>query len=203
MFSVALTGGIGSGKSTVADQLGALGAGVIDTDLLSRELTSAGHPILERIVARFGERMRLADGSLDRAAMRERVFRSVTERTRLEEILHPAIKSLMLERLSRLDAPYAVLVIPLLFETGQQHLADRVLVVDVPERLQIDRVTHRSGLSEDEILRIIASQIPRQARLERADDIIDNSGDVTAIIPRIQQLHMHYLTLAVTKNLPN
>ncbi len=196
---VALTGGIGSGKSTVADQLGAFGAGVIDTDLLSRELTVAGHPILERITAIFGDRILQADGSLDRAALRERIFHSPAARAQLEAILHPAIKDLMLERLATLEAPYSVLVIPLLFETGQQTLADRVLVVDVPESVQIERVKRRSGLPEDEITRIIASQIPRHERIARAHDIIDNSGDTAALSPQVQYLHARYLHLAHAK----
>ena len=196
MFTVALTGGIGSGKSTVAERLGALGAGVIDTDLLSRELTIAGHPILERLAAMFGASILLADGALDRAALRERVFHCPAERGQLEAILHPAIRDLMLERLAVLAAPYAVLVIPLLFETGQEILADRVLVVDVPENIQVERVKRRGGLAEDAILRIIASQISRQTRLERADDILDNSGNPAALESQIQRLHARYLQFA-------
>ncbi|WP_295408329.1 dephospho-CoA kinase [uncultured Thiocystis sp.] len=199
MFTVALTGGIGSGKSTVAEQLGALGAGVIDTDLLSRELTAAGHPVLERIAAVFGGSILQSDGSLDRAALRERIFRSPAERAQLESILHPAIKNLMLERLATLDAPYAVLVIPLLFETGQQTLVDRILVVDVPEHVQIERVKRRSGLPEDEILRIVASQSPRQERNARADDILDNSGDTAALSSQVRHLHRRYFQFAKSK----
>lgn len=199
MYIVALTGGIGSGKSTVADQLATLGAGVIDTDLLSRELTAVGHPVLERIAAVFGDSILRSDGSLDRAALRERVFRSPAERARLESILHPAIQDLMLERLATLDAPYAVLVIPLLFETGQQSLANRILVVDVPECIQIDRVKDRSGLPEDEIRRIVASQIPRQERNAHAHDLIDNSGDPGALESQVRHLHHHYLQLAKSK----
>jgi dephospho-CoA kinase len=196
MFSVALTGGIGSGKSTVADQLAVLGAGVIDTDVLARELTAVGQPLLQHIAVNFGAEMLLADGALDRAALRQRVFQSPSERKRLEALLHPAIEALMLERRAALTAPYAVLVIPLLFETGQQQWAQRVLVVDVPEAVQIERVQQRSGLATDEIKRIIASQIARAERLARADDLIDNSGNSAALIPQIKQLHERYLQLA-------
>ncbi|MBV5309180.1 dephospho-CoA kinase [Chromatium okenii] len=196
MFSVALTGGIGSGKSTVADQLAALGADVIDTDVLARELTAVGQPLLQRIAVNFGAEMLLADGALDRAALRQRVFQSPSERKRLEALLHPAIEALMLERRAALTAPYAVLVIPLLFETGQQQWAQRVLVVDVPEAVQIERVQQRSGLATDEIKRIIASQIARAERLARADDLIDNSGNSAVLIPQIKQLHERYLQLA-------
>lgn len=196
MFSVALTGGIGSGKSTVADQLAALGAGVIDTDVLARELTAVGQPLLQRIAASFGAEMLRADGALDRAALRQRVFQSPPERKRLEALLHPAIEALMLERLATLTTPYAVLVIPLLFETGQQQWAQRVLVVDVPEEVQIERVRRRSGLATDEIKRIIASQIARTERLARADDIIDNNGDLTTLPAQVQRLHRQYLQSA-------
>lgn len=198
MFIVALTGGIGCGKSSVSDRLGALGAGIIDTDLLAHELTATGSPILVQIAATFGDNMLHADGALDRAALRHAVFSNPAARRRLEAILHPAIKTLMLARLAQIDAPYAVLVIPLLFETGQQTLADRVLVIDLPEPLQIERVRQRSGLAEDEIRRIIASQIPRHERLARADDCLDNSGDRAALDAQIQPLHARYLRLANT-----
>ncbi|MBK1640651.1 dephospho-CoA kinase [Chromatium okenii] len=196
MYSVALTGGIGSGKSTVAAEFATLGAGVIDTDLLARELTAVGQPLLTQIAAACGADVLLADGSLDRAALRERVFQQPRARARLEAILHPAILELMLARRAALTTPYALLVIPLLFETGQQTVANRVLVVDVAEAVQIERVQQRSGLAPDEIQRIIASQIPRHERCARADDLLENSGAVTALLPQIAQLHAEYLRLA-------
>ena len=193
---VALTGGIGSGKTTVADRLAELGAGVVDTDQLSRELTAPGSPALERIAAVFGSAMLLPDGSLDRARLRHTVFTDPAARARLEAILHPRIQELMLERLAALQTPYALLVIPLLFETGQEGFADRVLVVDAPESLQIERVMRRSRLPEDEIRRIIASQIPRDERNARADDIIDNSGDPATLESQIQAIHTRYIEIA-------
>lgn len=199
MLVVALTGGIGSGKSTVADQLEALGAGIIDTDLLSRELTAEGSPVLDRIAAAFGKEILQSDGSLDRAALRQRIFTNADARRRLEAILHPLIRALMLERLNSMKAPYAVLVIPLLFETGQQTFADRVLVVDVPEPIQIERVKRRNGLTEDEIKRIIDTQVSREARIARADDIIDNSGEPSALASQVQAIHEHYRALAATQ----
>lgn len=198
MLVVGLTGGIGSGKSTVADALAARGAGVIDTDVLARELTAPGSPAVEEIAAAFGAEVIRPDGGLDRDALRTLVFREPEARRRLEAILHPRIKRRMLERLAGLDTPYAVLVVPLLFETDQQHLADRVLVVDVPEALQLERVRRRSGLTETETARIIASQIGRAERLARADDIIDNSGDRRALLAQIERLHRQYLQLAGT-----
>ncbi|MBK1716447.1 dephospho-CoA kinase [Thiocystis violacea] len=199
---VALTGGIGSGKTTVADRLGELGAGVIDTDQLSRELTAIGGAALGPIAATFGARVMLPDGSLDRARLRQIVFADPEARARLEAILHPGIKALMMERLAALQTPYAVLVVPLLFETGQETLADRVLVVDIPESLQIERVTRRSQIPEDEVRRIIASQIPRRERNARADDLIDNRGDLANLEHQIQRLHADYSRIAATPDSP-
>jgi dephospho-CoA kinase len=195
---VALTGGIGSGKSTVADRLAVLGAGVIDTDLLSRELTASGNPVLEQIAGTFGRGILTPDGSLDRAGLRQLIFQNEDARKRLETILHPPIRTVMLARLASLNSPYAVLVIPLLFETGQQTTADRVLVVDIPEPIQIERVMRRNGLSRDEVERIIDTQITRRERLARADDLIDNSGDLDTLEPQIQRVHANYLRLSAS-----
>jgi dephospho-CoA kinase len=195
MYRVGLTGGIGSGKSTVADRLAALGAGVIDTDLLARELTEPGTTTLARIGKEF-HGVLLPDGHLDRAALRRQVFADPLARTRLETILHPLIRTLMLERAARLTTPYAVLVIPLLFETGQESLMDRVLVVDCPEPIQIERVCRRSQLPKTEVARIIASQIPRAERLARADEVIDNGNGPDDLMPQIEHLHRAYLALA-------
>ncbi len=195
MFRVGLTGGIGSGKSTVAERFAALGAGVIDTDLLARELTEPGTPTLARIGAQFGAVI-LPDGSLNRAALRGLVFTDPGARARLEAILHPPIRGLMLERAACLETPYVMLVVPLLLESGQESLADRVLVVDCPQAAQIARVCRRSLLAQAEVERIIASQIPRARRLARADDIIDNGGQPAALGPQVERLHRAYLGLA-------
>ena len=197
MLKVGLTGGIGSGKSRVAELLAGLGAGVVDTDLIARELTEPGTPALARIAADFGVEVLSPDGALNRGALRERVFRDRAARVRLESILHPRIHDLMLERAAKLQAPYAVLVVPLLFETGQETLMDRVLVVDCPEETQIERVKRRSQLSPDEIERILASQVSRAERLARADDVIDNSGELAALAPQVERLHRSYLDLAL------
>lgn len=190
---VALTGGIGCGKSTVADALAARGAGVIDTDLIARALTEPEQPALAAIAAAFGDDLIGPEGRLDRAALRARVFDDPAARRRLESILHPLIEARMLETLATLTTPYAVLVIPLLFETGQERHADRVLVVDIPETQQMARVRERSGLADAEIARIIASQIGRTERLALADDIIDNSGDHAALLTQVERLHRAYL----------
>jgi len=195
---IGLTGGIGSGKSTVASLFAGLGAGIVDTDLLARELTEPGTPTLARIAAEFGPEVLNPDGSLDRARLRERVFSDPAARARLEALLHPPIRDLMLERAARLQAPYVILVIPLLLETGQQSLVHRVLVVDCPEATQVERVRRRSGLPEAEIARIMASQIPRAERLAWADDVIENQGDAGDLPPQVGRLHQRYLALAAS-----
>lgn len=198
MLLIGLTGGIGSGKSTVAELFAGLGAGVVDTDLLARELTQPGTPTLAQIAAQFGPEMLNADGSLDRGRLRNLVFADPVARARLEALLHPPIRDLMLERAARLRVPYVILVIPLLFETGQQGLVHRVLVVDCPEATQVERVRRRSGLSEPEIARILESQVPRAERLAGAHEVIDNQGEPEALLPQVEDLHRHYLALAAS-----
>ena len=193
---VALTGGIGSGKTKVSDRLGEQGAAIIDTDRLAHVLTAPGGEALEAIAEAFGPEVFLADGRLDRASLRRRVFADPRARRQLEAILHPRIRALMEERLSRVRAPYAVLVIPLLFETGQQDCADRILVVDLPESFQIARVRARSGLDEDEIRRILASQVTRERRRAGADDLIDNRGTLEQLFAQTDALHRRYWELA-------
>ena len=199
MLQIGLTGGIGSGKTTVSELFARLGAGIVDTDLLARELTEPGAPILTRIAAELGAEMLNPDASLNRARLRERVFADPAARARLESLLHPPIRDLMLERAGALQTPYAVLVIPLLFETGQEALVDRVLVVDCPQAIQMDRVRRRSGLPEAEIARIMRSQISRADRLARADDVIDNQGELDALHPQVERLHQAYLELAQSR----
>ena len=198
MLLIGLTGGIGSGKSTVADLFASRGAGVVDTDLLARELTEPGTPTLDRIISEFGTEVLNPDGTLNRGRLRQQVFADPAARTRLEALLHPPIRDLMLERAARLQAPYVILVIPLLFETGQESLVDRVLEVDCPEPTQVKRVRRRSGLPEGEIARIMASQVSRAERLARADDVIDNRDDPDALPPQVERLHRSYLALAAS-----
>lgn len=196
MFAVALTGGIGSGKSTVAELFAALGAGLSDADTIAHALTAPGEPLVAEIGAEFGPGLVGPGNVLDRAALRRLVFAEQGLRRRLEGLLHPRIRARMLQDLASGSAPYMVLVIPLLFETGQADLADRVLVVDLPEEEQRRRVQRRSGLDRAEIDRILASQALRAERLAGADDIIDNSGPVAALGPAVAALHRRYLDLA-------
>ena len=196
MLKVALTGGIGSGKSTVSGLFAELGVPIVDADVLAYALTASGEPALLEIRDAFGSAVLCSDGTLDRTALRRIVFADPAARLRLEAILHPRIRTRMLAWIAETDAPYVLLAIPLLFETGQTDLADRILVVDLPQEVQIHRVRARSGLDEAEIRRILASQAPRAVRLAGADDLIDNSGTLEALKPQVERLHRLYLGLA-------
>lgn len=193
---VALTGGIGSGKTTVSQRLAELGAAVIDTDLIAHALTAPGGAAMAAIATAFGPGAIAADGSLDRVAMRRMIFNDARARHRLEAILHPLIRARMDEQLAQVQAPYAVLAIPLLFETGWTDVADRILVVDLPESLQVARVMARGDLSAEEVRPILASQARRETRLQGADDLIDNSGILEDLMARTADLHRRYLRLA-------
>jgi dephospho-CoA kinase len=198
-FIVALTGGIGSGKSLVSDAFMDLGATVIDTDRIARQLTGAGGAALPEVAAQFGEEMLLPDGSLDRDRMRELVFRDAQARQRLEQILHPMIRAQAGNEIRSAKGPYVILVVPLLVETGAyRDLAARTLVVDCDEELQVERVMRRSDLSRDGALAIMRAQVSRQDRLARADDVITNEGRPEDIQPQIARLHDKYLRLART-----
>ena len=196
MLVIALTGGVGSGKSTVARHLANLGVPVIDADQVAREVVQPGSECLHRIAEVFGAGILTSSGELDRAALRRRVFADPSARQRLEAILHPRIRQVMQHRLVGLQAVYALLVIPLLVETGQTDLAERVLVVDIPESEQIRRVQERDGLDEEQVRRILAAQCDRATRLAAADDVIDNSGDLAGLIEQTERLHRRYLELA-------
>lgn len=197
MLTVGLTGGIGSGKSTVADCFAALGVPVIDTDVIARDLTAPGGAALDAIRAAFGDTVMRADRSLDRAALRRRVFADDDARRQLEAILHPRIRHAVELKLAALIAPYALVVIPLLVETGgYRDLLNRVLVVDCPEELQIARVVARSGLTPDEVKAILAAQASRAERLAAADDVIVNAASPESLPAQVATLHQHYQLLA-------
>lgn len=201
-YAVALTGGIGSGKSAVADLFGQRGVGIIDADEVSHALTAPGGAGLAPIAERFGTRILHAEHGLDRAALRELVFADNDARRDLEAILHPMIRTRMQDALAADTGPYALLAIPLLIETGQAELADRVLVIDAPESLRIERVRRRSGLDADAVRRIMASQASRAERLAAADDVLDNSGSLAELEPRVEALHQRYLELAAARTNP-
>jgi len=196
MLVIGLTGGIGSGKSTVAELFAAHGVPVIDTDVIARELVEPGEPALAEIAAAFGEGLVDAQGRLDRARLRNLVFDDAAQRQRLEAILHPRIYARVREELSRIEAPYCLVVIPLLVETGGAALVDRILVVDAPLELRLRRTQSRDGLPEAQARAIAASQAERDRRLSAADEVIDNGGDRAALAAQVEALHARYLTLA-------
>jgi len=196
-YTVGLTGGIGSGKSTVADMFAKLGVHVVDTDAIAHELTRPGGEAIPAIRSAFGSGAIAADGSLDRDAMRRLAFGDAAARKRLEAILHPLIRAESARRIGLARSPYAILVIPLLVEGGvDRSRTARVLVVDCPERVQIERVVRRSRLPDPEVRAIIASQATREARLAAADDVIDNGGAPEALEAQVSRLNEKYLTLA-------
>lgn len=196
-FCVGLTGGIGSGKSTAAKLFGDCGAAVVDTDAISHELTQAGGPAIGEIREAFGDAHIAADGSLDRARMRELVFGNPAEKLKLEAILHPLIRERSRMDVAAAKQPYVILVVPLLLETGAyRDLVRRVVVVDCSEARQIERATRRSRLTDAEVRAIMASQLPRAARRIRADDVIDNDGDMDALHGQVTELHAKFLLMA-------
>ena len=196
-FCVGLTGGIGCGKSSAAAIFRELGAAVIDTDEIAHELTQAGGAALPEIAARFGADYITPDGALDRAKMRRLVFTRPEAKAQLEGILHPLIRSEARARVAAADAPYVVLVVPLLVETGAyKALVTRVLVIDCDEALQIERTTRRSAMSAEEVRAIMAAQVSRDARLAAADDVLVNNSDLEALRRGALALHKKYLILA-------
>lgn len=200
MLKIGLTGGIACGKSTVAAMFARLGAGIIDTDQIARELTAPGGACIDAIDDAFGSEYLTADGALDRRRMRQLIFSSNEDRRRLEAILHPEIRAKAMADASASKAPYVILAVPLLFETGFDALVDRALVVDCPEETQIRRLIERDGIEADEAQAIISAQIDRARRLDRADDVIDTSQDLTATRKRALALHEQYLRMS--KNCP-
>ena len=201
VLRIGLTGGVASGKSTVAAQFTSLGATVIDTDIIAREVVAPDQPGLAEIVAAFGSGILQADGALDRSALRQRVFSDPARRQRLESILHPLIRAATLAKADRTasDSSYQIFVVPLLAETDFSTLVDRVLVVDCPTELQHARLLARDKESAAGADALIAAQISREDRLAIADDVISNEADLTALKPVVRALHQQYLELARAK----
>ncbi|MEQ6917640.1 dephospho-CoA kinase [Halomonas aquatica] len=192
---IGLTGGIASGKSTVARAFAALGIPWVDADEVAREIVAPGEPALDEIAEHFGNEVIAPDGSLDRRALRAIVFGDAAERRRLEAITHPRIRERLIAHLARLQAqaaPYVLLVSPLLFESGQHALVDRCLVVDVPEATQVARTASRDDVDEAQARAIVAAQMSRQERLDRADDVIDNSADEDTLAAQVAELDRRY-----------
>jgi dephospho-CoA kinase len=190
---VGVTGGIGSGKTAVTDMLQQLGVDVVDADLAARAIMEPGRPALAAVRQHFGDTVLLADGTLDRAALRKIVFADPDQRRWLEQLTHPLIGEEIGAQLAAATSPYVVLASPLLLETSQRELCDLVVVVDVPEAVQLERTMRRDDNDEAQVRRIMAAQLQRQSRLEQADEVIDNSGDLQALRSQVQRLHKQLL----------
>ena len=195
MLKIGLTGGLGCGKTTVANLFAAKGVPVLDADQIARELVEPGQPALAAIVREFGEEF-LEAGQLNRVRLREVVFQCPERKRQLESILHPMVFDAMQRQLATLRSDYCILCIPLLFETKQQAFVDRILVIDCPVELQYERVKNRDGLEMAEIGRIIQSQVSRQERLAAATEVIENSGHMEQLVEQVEKLHRMYRTLA-------
>lgn len=195
-FRVGLTGGIASGKTTVANLFAALGVPIVDTDLLAREVLEPGTPLLAEVCAHFGASVKQPDGSLDRRALRARVFADPAERRWLEERTHPAIRARTDALSDASRGPYVMVAIPLLVETGGADRFDRVLVVDVDPAVQLARLQARDGTPRAEAERILAAQATRAARLAVANDVIRNDGDLAALRDQVAALHQRYVEAA-------
>jgi dephospho-CoA kinase len=193
---IGLTGGIASGKSTVADIFSGLGAPVIDTDIVAREVVEPGEPALGQIQHEFGNTVIADDGTLDRARLRQIVFADDDARRRLEGILHPVIQTETMRQAHAAGGDYQIIVVPLLVESPIRTFVDRVLVVDCPEATQIARLMARDAESEGQARRMLAAQASREERLAIADDVVENSGDLAATLGQIHTLHEKYLALA-------
>ncbi len=197
---IGLTGGIGSGKTTVSDAFATLGIDIIDADIVARDVVAIGTPALASIAKQFGPAVLLSDGSLNRAKLRTLVFANQDDKAWLNNLLHPLIRQSMLDQLSASTSPYCLLVAPLLLENKLQQYVDRILVIDVTVETQIARTLRRDQSNRSEIEAIIASQIARKERLAAADDIIDNENStLLQVQQRVAELHQYYLSLSSDK----
>ena len=193
MLIIGLTGGIGSGKSTVTEHFAQLDVPVIDADIITRELVKPGEDALKEIEAHFGPDIIQTDGQLNRAWLRARIFDNADERKVLENILHPRAKEYAQKSISELNTPYCILCVPLLIESGWIDLVQRVLVIDLPRELQIQRTMERDGIPTNQVETIINAQIDRNGRLAAADDVLTNTGDKSSLLEQVDILHEQYL----------
>jgi dephospho-CoA kinase len=198
MYKVGLTGGIGCGKTTVSNLFLSLNIPVIDADKISHRLVEPGQALLADVTATFSNKVLNPDGSLNRTALRDIVFSDPIQRNKLEAIMHPAIFKEMQRIVDAQVTPYCIVSIPLLFETDATAFVHRILLVDCPEELQIQRVKERDGLSEDSIRLIMRSQVDRKFRLTHADDIIHNDGNSDKLAEQVKKLHNFYLSMCTT-----
>lgn len=197
MFVIGLTGGIGSGKTAASDYFKQLGIDIVDADVAARVVVEPGTPGLNRITSHFGEDILLKTGELNRALLRQRIFSNPAEKKWLEELLHPLIAREIDRQLAETSSPYVIFVSPLLLETQQHQRCNRILVVDAQVDTQVERAAARDNNSADMIRAIIKNQMPREARLDRADDVLLNDADIDTLHKRIENLHRQYLELAL------
>lgn len=196
MLVIGLTGGIGSGKTAASDHFSHLGIEIVDADIASRVVVEPGKPALTQIAEHFGEAILLADQTLNRAALREKIFANPDDKKWLEALLHPLIAEEITRGLAAATSPYVIFVSPLLIESDQKSFCNRLLVIDVPEQLQLERTTKRDNNDEAQVKRIIASQASRQQRLDLADDVIDNTNGLDELLAKVENMHQQYLQLA-------
>ena len=200
MLVIGLTGGIGSGKTTVANEFAKLGITLVDADLLAREVVEPGSSALVAIAERFGSDILDSNGALKRTELRHIVFANKDHKLWLEQLLHPLIRELMLSRIQSANSPYCLLVSPLLLETGQSTLVQRVLVVDVSPETQVERTLKRDNSNAETIKAIMAAQIDRESRLNKAQDVINNDGGIDELKSKVLALHHQYLELSRVDN---
>ncbi|MGX3065935.1 dephospho-CoA kinase [Ursidibacter arcticus] len=202
-YIVGLTGGIGSGKSTIAELFAQHNVPIIDADVVARQVVEKGSPLFSQIAAHFGQQILTENGDLNRAALRKRIFQSETEKNWLNNLLHPAIRLEMQRQLTEHQAPYVLWVVPLLIENKLTKECDRVLVIDVSPDIQLERATKRDNSQQEIIKNIMAAQVDRATRLSYADDIIENNlplaENLVSLTKQVNELHQRYLTLAQTK----
>lgn len=199
MLKIGLTGGIGCGKTTVCRLFADLGVPVVDADLIARRLVEPGEPALQAIVQAFGADMLKTDGSLDRPKLREAIFADPEQKRRLDAIMHPRVYARIAADVAALQAHYCLIAVPLLLESKNPYVVDRILVVDCPQPVQIERVVTRDKLSAEQAQAIVASQMPRPERLARADDVIDNSAGPELLAEQVKSLHNSYIFLATAR----
>lgn len=195
MLKVGLTGGIGSGKTAASDIFKSLGVNIVDADIVAREVVSPGEPALEKIIEHFGENILLDDGNLDRAQLRHIIFSQPADKDWLENLLHPIIRQEIQKQLISTTSDYSILVSPLLFETDQSKMVDRILLIDVPPNFQLERASKRDNNSKEQIQKIIDSQLPRDVKLKKSDDIICNDENLAELKQKVIDQHKFYLEL--------
>jgi dephospho-CoA kinase len=196
MWTVGLTGGVGSGKSSASALFEQYGICVVDADVVAREVVEPRTPALAQIVAHFSPDILNSNKALDRSKLRSIIFSKPDEKKWLESLLHPLIRAEIINQLKRAHSPYAILVSPLLFETDQHQLVNRTLLIDLPKSLQLSRASARDKSSTEQIQKIIENQLPRECKIDKADDIISNMHDFAYLRDEVERQHLHYLELA-------